>query len=239
LQFGELQAKISVDSDYQDALTYAHGRSIVSLERMMNIFLLFKFFLPRLPHGDVVEYGCYRGGSAFFMGSLAKKFLPDTNVYALDTFEGMPETDKAIDFHNRGDFNANFEEVLSAKLNYGLDNVHLIRGLFEETTPKLLRTAKRFVLSHIDCDTYSSVKYSYDSCRIHMVDRGYIVFDDSTTSSCIGATEAVEKLVIQRDELLSEQIFPHHVFRALASAPKAVVRFREVVNRAVECWRGV
>jgi hypothetical protein len=84
LQFGELQAKILVDSDYQDALTYAHDRSIVSLERMMNIFLLFKFFLPGLAHGDVIEYGCYRGGSAFFMGALAKKFLPETKVYALD-----------------------------------------------------------------------------------------------------------------------------------------------------------
>ena len=43
---------------------------------------------------------------------------------------------------------------------------------------------------------------------------GYYVFDDATVSSCIGATEVVEDLVIRRDGLNSEQIYPHFVFRA-------------------------
>jgi len=47
-----------------------------------------------------------------------------------------------------------------------------------------------------------------------MVPGGYIVFDDATTSSCIGATAVVEDDVIRRDGLNSEQIFPHFVFRA-------------------------
>ena len=47
-----------------------------------------------------------------------------------------------------------------------------------------------------------------------MVPGGYLVFDDATVSSCIGATEAVESLVVRRDGLNSEQIFPHFVFRA-------------------------
>ena len=42
---------------------------------------------------------------------------------------------------------------------------------------------------------------------------GYVVFDDATVSSCIGATEAVEDLLIRRDGLNSEQIYPHFVFR--------------------------
>jgi len=47
-----------------------------------------------------------------------------------------------------------------------------------------------------------------------MASGGYLVFDDATTSSCIGATEAVENLLIRRDALSSEQIYPHYVFRA-------------------------
>ncbi len=47
-----------------------------------------------------------------------------------------------------------------------------------------------------------------------MVEGGYIVFDDATLSSCLGATEVVEDLVIRRDGLNSEQIFPHFVFRS-------------------------
>jgi hypothetical protein len=47
-----------------------------------------------------------------------------------------------------------------------------------------------------------------------MVPGGYMVFDDATYSSCLGATEAVETLAIRRDGLNSEQIYPHFVFRS-------------------------
>jgi hypothetical protein len=47
-----------------------------------------------------------------------------------------------------------------------------------------------------------------------MVKGGYVVFDDATVSSCMGATEIVEDLLIRRDGLNSEQIWPDFVFRA-------------------------
>jgi hypothetical protein len=59
--------------------------------------------LQKLPPGHIIEYGSYRCGSAFFMAALAAKFLPDTLVYALDTYTGMPTTDISIDAHQRGD----------------------------------------------------------------------------------------------------------------------------------------
>ncbi len=46
-----------------------------------------------------------------------------------------------------------------------------------------------------------------------MVPGGYLVFDDATYSSCLGATEAVESLLVRRDGLNSEQISPQFVFR--------------------------
>jgi hypothetical protein len=46
-----------------------------------------------------------------------------------------------------------------------------------------------------------------------MDEGGYWVFDDGHISSCLGATEAIEELVIRRDRRHSEQIFPHFVFR--------------------------
>ncbi len=50
--------------------------------------------------------------------------------------------------------------------------------------------------------------------RARMVRGGYYVFDDATVSSCLGATEAVEELVVRRDGLHAEQIHPQFVFRA-------------------------
>jgi hypothetical protein len=78
----------------------------------------------------------------------------------------------------------------------------------------VLAEARRIALAHVDCDIYDAVKYSYQVSKPYMVPMGYVVFDDATASSCIGATEAVEDTVIRQDGLFSEQVFPHHVFRA-------------------------
>jgi hypothetical protein len=180
----------------------------------MNLFLLITEYLPKLPQGNIIEYGSYRGGSAFFMGALAAKFLPRAQIYALDTFTGMPAVDIGIDAHCSGDFHTDFSEICRTKQAYGLANVHFVKGLFEETAPTVLRDAGRITLAHIDCDIFNSVRFAYEVSKPFMVPGGYFVFDDSTSPSCLGATEAVEKLVIQRDGLLSEQIWPHHVFRA-------------------------
>jgi hypothetical protein len=215
LEFGNLREKVSADPDYVDAARYCEGRSVMHIDRRMNLFLLMKFFLPRVARGHIIEYGSYRGGSALFLAALARKFLPGAQVYALDTFSGMPASDTGVDAHHEGEFSeTSLEELLQARSEYGLDNVHFAKGLFAETAPRVLREAERIALANIDCDIYESVQYAYDSCKDHMVPQGYIVFDDATSSSCLGATEAVERFVIQRDGLLSEQIFPHHVFRA-------------------------
>ena len=215
LEFGNLRAEIAKDPDYQDALKYATGRTLLESNRLMNLFLLVKFYLPRLPAGHIIEYGSYRGGSAFFMAALARKFLPAAQVYALDTFGGMPPTNQAVDAHGAGDFaDTNLDELLAAKRTFGLDNIQFVKGLFSTTAPGVLAQAKTIALAHIDCDIYDAVKYSYEVTKNHMVPLGYIIFDDATVSSCIGATEAVEEVVIQRDRLFSEQVYPHFVFRA-------------------------
>jgi predicted O-methyltransferase YrrM len=184
------------------------------MPRRMNIFLLFKYFLGHLPPGHVVEYGSYRGGSAIFMAHLAMKLHPGMKIYALDTYEGMPETDPAADAHSAGDFgDADFQEISDYVARTGLDNLVLVKGLFHETNDRVMAEAGSVRLAHIDCDIKNAVEYSYDAVKPHMVEGGYYVFDDATASSCIGATEVVETCLMRRDGLNSEQIWPHFVFR--------------------------
>jgi hypothetical protein len=71
LEFGDLKQKCLEDFDFQVAHAATRERSVLMMERTFNLFLLIKFFLPRLPIGDIVEYGSYRGGSALFMAALA------------------------------------------------------------------------------------------------------------------------------------------------------------------------
>lgn len=215
LQFGGLKEKVLTDPLYDEAFAVARDRTIMSEENRMNIFLLMRFYLDKIPFGHIVEYGSYRGGSAIFMAYIAKELYPGMKVFALDSFEGMPQTNKNVDAHNAGNFSDTDVASLQAYADeLKLDNLLLVKGFFEDTNDSVMAQAGKVRLAHIDCDIASAVKYTYEGVTPFMVDGGYLVFDDATVSSCIGATEVVEDLVIRRDGLNSEQIWPHFVFRA-------------------------
>ena len=220
LQCGDLRSKVQTDPLYKEAFAVASDRTIMSEENRMNIFLLMRFFLGKIPFGHIVEYGSYRGGNAIFMAYVAQRLYPGMKVFALDTFEGMPQTDKNVDAHDVGNFSDVDLQKLQRRVDdLKLDNLLLVKGLFEDTNDSVMKQAGKISLAHIDCDIASAVKFSYEGVKPFMVDGGYIVFDDATVSSCIGATEVVEDLLIRRDGLNSEQIWPHFVFRALSKQP--------------------
>lgn len=220
LQCGQFRESIREDPLYQEACRLAVGRSVVSEDNRMNIYLILKYFLPYVPFGHIVEFGSYKGGNALFMAYVVDRLYPGQKVYALDTFSGMPETALEIDAHSAGDFqDVDLPELREFAGRQGVKNIKFIKGLFQETAPSALAELKHIVLAHIDCDIYSAVAFSYDLVKQYMVPGGYVIFDDATTSSCLGATEAVEELVIRRDGLHSEQIFPQFVFRAPGILP--------------------
>jgi len=215
LEFGDLRQQVEADPLYREASEMAGDRSLLGGTKRHNLFLLLRFFLGRIAFGHIVEFGVHRGGNVVFLAHVARVLHPALRVYALDTYEGMPETDGAVDAHHRGDFDdADLEGLVALVRELGLVNVVFRKGLFQDTARTALLDAGPVALAHVDCDIRSAVAYSYEVVRPHMVPGGYIVFDDATSSSCIGATEAVEELVIARDGLRSEQIHPHYVFRA-------------------------
>jgi len=139
------------------------------------------------------------------MAYVVKILYPGMKVYELDTFEGMPNTNKAIDAHNAGDFSNTDLSSLQARMReLKPDNLVLVKGLFEDTNQGVIADAGKVSLVHIDCDIASAIQFSYEGVKSFMVDGGYIVFDDATVSSCLGATEVVENLLIRRDKLNSE-----------------------------------
>lgn len=210
----EVADKLKMDLDFQEALQLSGGRTIVSENNLVNIFMLIKLFVPRLPFGTIVEFGSFRGGSAIFMAFLAQKFLPNARVLAFDTFSGMPITDKSVDFHNAGDFQGvDLLELRQYVEEIGLRNLHFVQGKFEDTASHALKELERVALCHIDCDIRSAIQSAYDTTQPYMVPGGYWVFDDPLQPTCLGATEAVEDLLIRRDALNAEQVWPHLVFR--------------------------
>lgn len=214
LQFDGLREKVLADPIYHDAEQLAKGRTIQAEACRMNLYLIARFYLEKLESGDIIEFGSYRGGSAIFLAAVAKAIGLDSHVWALDTFEGMPKTDLTIDLHRSGDFDdVDYDEMVAYSKSIGLDNLTFVRGLFEDTAPQVLDRSKPIALAHIDCDIKAAVGYSYEVVKDRMIDGGYIAFDDAHYSSCLGATEIVEDIVIRRDGKNCEQIYPHFVFR--------------------------
>jgi predicted O-methyltransferase YrrM len=223
LEYGGLAEAILADPVYQECWRLAEGRTIQVLACRLNLYLLVRYYLPRLqPGGAIVEFGSYRGGSAIFLAALCQRLKLDVKVYGLDTFEGMPPTDKSIDAHETGQFaDASLDELRAYVRQCGLDGrLTFVQGRFEETAPGVLARSGPVLLAHIDCDIQSAVAYSYEAVKPRMAAGGYVVFDDAHSSGCLGATEAVEELVIRRDGLHCEQIWPHFVFRAWPGAPR-------------------
>ena len=217
LQFGNMVDLCAADPLFAHAYALTHGRTAVTDNNLRNLFLLIKLHLRQLPPGDIGEFASFRGGSAIFVAVVAQELCPGTKVYGFDSFAGMPETDARRDAHKAGDFGeASVEEIRLFAEKSGVRNLELVKGMFEESIPRAMPAIGPLRLSHIDCDLYDGVVASYEGSRAKMVAGGYIVFDDPLVSSCLGAFEAIESLVIRRDGLYAEQVFPHLVYRAPA-----------------------
>jgi len=210
LEYGELRRRVSRDPLYRKARRAANGRSVLSELRRINLFLIIRFYFSELASQDIAELGVYKGGNVFFMATLLKELYPGARVHAFDTYEGMPETKRGIDLHSAGDFaDASLDEIVQAAKERGLDNVEFVKGDVRQTLGNF-RT--KLALGHIDLDIYEPIAFAQNVMWEQLVAGGYLVYDDTTTSSCLGATRAVEDLLV-KEGVHSDQIFPHFVFR--------------------------
>lgn len=215
LEYGNFMEVLERDTLFIESFKPIIGKSLVTKVKFANLYLLISKWLPQLGTGDIIEFGSYKGGCAVFMASIASSLGLPIHVYGLDTFSGIPSSDKDIDYHKLGDFSntsIGLAQDLAEELN--IKNITFISGLFEDTAKETLLGCKPILLAHIDCDTESSVRFSYDVVKDFMVsDGGYIVFDDPLHGSCLGAFQVIEDCVIRRDGLSAEQVYPHLVYR--------------------------
>ena len=103
-------------------------------------------------------------------------------------------------------------DLKAAREEQGLDNLHLVQGLVQETFPASYPAERRIGLVHLDMDIYEPTVFVQNAAWPLMTKGGYYVYDDATVPACVGATQAVEDLIKQRD-LHSEQVWPHFVLR--------------------------
>ena len=116
-----------------------------------------------------LEFGVYKGRSI----NLFSSRIPEITFYGFDSFEGLQEDWKGW-MLPKGSFNLN---GVLPKVN---KNVALYKGWFNKTLPVFLNENKhnkiRFI--HIDCDTYESTKYLFETLGDKIDNNTYILFDE-------------------------------------------------------------
>ncbi len=148
------------------------------------------------------------------MANVARRLGLKGRIYALDTYEGMPDTNDELDLHSAGNFSDTSLDDLEKYIHeLGLTNIEPVKGLFSDTAPAVLERTQSIRLAHVDCDIYDAVKYCLEAVMPKMSrSGGYIVLDDPLHGSCLGAMQAVEEWIIAT-KLHAEQAYPHLVYR--------------------------
>lgn len=149
--------------------------------------------VSRLP-GDCIEFGGFRGGLSFLLGLCIRELGLDKRVYMMDSFQGLPQTDAALDGpFRRGMMASDLQAVLRQRAALGLDALVEVRaGWFEDSIGELPGAA-RFCLAHLDADVYGSTKTALRYLLPRLVPGGAVVLDDCLFHGASGVARAAEE----------------------------------------------
>lgn len=174
-------------------LAYATPKSLVTPAGCYALTTLLQQAL--LVEGDVWECGVYKGGTAAMMAALLKEKNSPKKLHLFDTFEGMPQTDAARDWHKAGDFGDT--DVESVRKYVDAEEIAVIhKGFIPDTFAGLENSTIAF--AHIDLDIYKSILDSLHFIWPRLSVGGVVVFDDYGYASCRGARLAVDEFFAQQ-----------------------------------------
>jgi len=138
-----------------------------------------------------VEVGVAKGGVL----ALVAKIKPNTKVFGLDSWEGMPEITKednqaykkfeGVSWSTMNDVYDTFKSI-----NASSDNLKLIKGYCEETIPKNISILNNIDILRIDIDWYKGTKFCLEKLYNNVNPGGLIIIDDYHWN--IGCKQAVD-----------------------------------------------
>jgi len=175
-----------------------YAQTMVGAKRIRNLRESVETILADDVPGDLIEAGCWRGGSSILMRGILRAYgVTDRIVYAADSFEGLPKPDPErfpADARDTGyqaeELKIPLEEVRNNFGRYLLydDQVRLVEGWFNETLPKL--SDRRWALVRLDGDLYESTMDGLVNLYPQLSPGGIVIIDDYGWVNCREAVEA-------------------------------------------------
>ena len=157
------------------------------------------------PEGIIVECGVYMGGTTIYMALLQEALDLKRQIFALDTYEGMPEPvlkDHGGGFVYTSDmFTDNRKEIVAEYYRKsGVDHlITMVPGLCQDTLPAILEKNKAVALTLLDTDQYSGTKGGLD-CVGPILNSGELIIIDDTTVD--GVDVAIKEAINEQSRLV-------------------------------------
>jgi O-methyltransferase len=196
------------DCEFQTAFELIRSNTLVDLYRCYDLWQLVAE-AGKLPSGDILEVGVWRGGTGCLMARRAELLGTPAAVYLCDTFRGVVKAG-ASDRGYSGGEHADTSEATVRDLagRFGLDNIKILCGTFPEETGHLVANAS-FRLCHIDVDVYDSGRAILGWVWPRLVRGGIVVFDDYGFLSTGGITRLVNEERSKSDRLMLHNLNGH------------------------------
>jgi predicted O-methyltransferase YrrM len=151
--------------------------------------------------GIILECGCYLGGTTIYMAKVQKGLggsSPARRIYALDTFEGLPEpTEKDLGgefVYPRGEWADTRKELVQSFYSaHGVDkDIVVVRGLIQKTLPGVLKSSGDVSFAFLDMDQYAGSVAALEAI-IPAIKPGALVIVDDT--GVHGVNVAIEEIL--------------------------------------------
>ncbi len=173
-----------------------YAQTMVGRKRIHNVRMLTERVISERVPGDLIEAGCWRGGTVIMMrGVLAAHGDRERTVWAADSFEGLPApnpeqfpADLADINYTADELKVPIEEVRANLERYGLDHgVEFLEGWFRDTLPTV--RDKQWALVRLDGDLYESTMDGLVNLYPQLSPGGYLIIDDFGWENCRQAVE--------------------------------------------------
>jgi len=177
------------DDEFEEVVSQIKDYTMLSRERLFSLFSHAKEICLKDIHGNFVECGVARGGSAALIAYVIKKYSKrERKLFAFDSFEGMP-TPTEEDVHDgifadetgwgAGTCSAQIDSLLEIAQKLGVDDLIVpIKGLFQNTLPVKKNEIGEIALLHMDGDWYESTKSILENLYGLVHVGGFIQVDD-------------------------------------------------------------
>lgn len=161
--------------------------------------------------GALVECGVAEGGTAAMMALANRELGGLTRAkWFFDSYEGLPEpTAEDYEGGKAGHFIRplvkggclgsieQVEDLMFDKLLLSRNEVHLVKGWFQETVPIHREKIGRIAVLRLDGDWYESTKIPLEAFFDQVTPGGYVIIDDYAT--CFGSRKATDEFLAYRN----------------------------------------